>query len=156
MNDREQKAADYIAGARHRAQRRQSPWNLALIPLGIAATAGAAVGQFSLVWLFHTTVYPLHELRNFWPAGISPGSFFLSFLMVFAPLPGALGAGFMLANLLLYALPPARRAFDAEARGHPGTSFQESLRGLLRLTTWALPPGLAVALVAAALLASLQ
>lgn len=156
MSDREQKMADYIARARQRAQRRRSPWNLVLIPLGLAATAGVAVAQFSLVWLFHTAFYPLHELRNFWPAGISPGSFSLSLLMVFAPLPGALGAGFMLANLLLYALPPARRAFDAEARGHPGTSFQESMRGLLRLTAWALPPGLAVALVAAALLASLQ
>ena len=156
MSVREKKLADYLAGARRRAVRRKSSWNLVLIPLGIVATAAAALGQFSLVWLLHTTLYPLHELRNFWPASISPGSFSLSFLMVFAPLPGALGTGFMLANLLLYALPPARRAFDGEARGHPGTSFQQSMRGLLRLTAWALPPGLTVALVAAALLTSLQ
>jgi len=74
--------------------------------------------------------------------------------MVFSIGPAAMALGFMLGNVLICLIPPARRVLDAEARGYPGTSFVESMRGLLKICLWALPIGFAVALTAAYLLTS--
>jgi hypothetical protein len=51
---------------------------------------------------------------------------------------------------------PARRTFDAEAVGYPGTSFRESMQGLLRLAKWTLPSGLIISHIAATLLRNLR
>jgi hypothetical protein len=62
---------------------------------------------------------------EFWQRGISAGNFALSLLMMFAPVPGAMVLGFMLANLIVWLTPPARRTLDAEARDYPGTSLRD-------------------------------
>jgi hypothetical protein len=72
--------------------------------------------------------------------------------MLFAIVPGALCLGVLAANYITWLVPPARRALDAEAVGYPGTSFSESTAGLLRFAKWAVPLGLVISLVAAALL----
>ena len=76
--------------------------------------------------------------------------------MMFAPVPGAVALGFMLGNILIWLIPPARRVLDAEARGYPGTSFVQSMRGLFKISCWTLPIGLAVSLAAAYSLNSLR
>jgi hypothetical protein len=83
-------------------------------------------------------------------------NFILTLLMTFSIAPAALAFGFMLGNILIWLIPPARRVLDAEAEGYPVTSFAESMRGLLKICLWALPIGLAVALTAAYLLNSLR
>jgi hypothetical protein len=76
--------------------------------------------------------------------------------MVFSLAPGSVAVGFMLGNLLAWLIPPARHAFEAEARGFPGTSFRASMQGLFKLMVWTVPSGLAVALTAAYFLKALR
>ena len=150
------RATKWYMEARHQAQRRKSRWNLILIPLCGGAWLVGWYALFRLVWIFHTTLYPEHALRDFWHEGISFKSFVSSFLMVFAIAPAALSIGSMVGNLLAYAIPPARRTFDAESKGYPGTSFPEGMRFLWKVTAWALPLGLLVALIGGYTLKSLR
>jgi len=151
-----QTAKDYYSRARHRAGRRKSAWNALPIPFGFAAWLGIWYALFRLVWMFHTAIYPEHKFGDFWQEGVSSRSFILSFLMVFSPMPGAIAAGLMLANVLFWLITPARRIFDAEARGYPGTGFRESMLGLFIVAVCALTAGLAVACAAAYFLKSLR
>ena len=80
MREIVQRAHRWYAGARHRAQRRRSRWNLILVPLGLAGWLGVWYWLFRLVWAFHVTLYPQHKLRDFWREGVSLSSFMLSFL----------------------------------------------------------------------------
>jgi hypothetical protein len=138
------------------AWRRTSPWNLLLIPVGFTAWLLIWYGLFRLVWAFHAALFPAHELSDFWRAGISSRAFAPSFVMVFALLPGALGAGLLAANGLVWLIPSARRALDAEAQAQNGARFPEAMRALGRFTAWALAVGLRIALLAAACLPSLR
>jgi hypothetical protein len=150
------KSAKYYAEARHRAQRRKSPWNLILLPLCGGSAIAIGYALFRVVWLFHVALYPNHQLREFWQEGISFRSFVQSFLMVFSLAPGSVAAGFMLGNLLAWLIPPARHVFDAEAHGFRGTSFRASMQGLFRMMVWTLSCGLAIALTAAYFLKALR
>jgi hypothetical protein len=156
MQNLAQKAAAYYAEARQRAKRRKSAWNALLLPFCFGAWLGVWFALFRLVWLFHLTLYPQHQLRDFWQEGISLRSFVPSFLMVFSLMPGAMVVGFMLGNLFFWLIKPVRRIFDAEARGYPGTSFRDSMRRLFKVGVWALPIGLVIALTSACFLRSLR
>lgn len=146
-------ANEYYSDARERARRRRSPWNLFLLPLGMAGWLAVWYGLFRLIWAFHVMIYPEHRLQDFWRRGSS--SFLPSFLMVFAPLPGAIALGLALANCVAWLVGPARRAFDREATGYHGTRFPEGTTTLFKLAAWMLPAGLLVSLISAWLLRSL-
>jgi hypothetical protein len=75
---------------------------------------------------------------------------------MFAPAPGAMVLGFMLGNLIVWLIPPARRTLDAEATGYPGTSFRDAMRDLTKVCLWTLPAGFCVAFLAAYSLSSLR
>ena len=136
--------------------RRKSLWNLLLLPLGFAGWLWTWYGLFLLVWQFHVTLFPNHNLRDFWKEGIRTRAFVPSFLMVFGVMPGALGAGLMAANRLVWLIPQARRALDAEAQAQGRPDFDRAMWDLVKVTAWALAVGLPVALVAAASLTSLR
>jgi hypothetical protein len=118
----------FMAHARCRARRRKSPWNLLLFLLMFAAWW--ALG-FLLAWLgasLHAALHPGQAPM------FGPGSNRLSTMLVLLPsLFGTLAPGFLLANLILHALPPARRALNAEAQTVPGTGYGESQRTLLKV-----------------------
>ena len=156
MREIVQRAIGWYAGAWHRAQRRRSPWNLILLPLGLAGWLGVWYWLFRLVWAFHVALYPKHKLQEFWHEGVSPSSFMLSFLMVFALVPGAVCLGLSLANCAAWLIAPARRTFEAESVGHRGTSFREATSALLKLAAWGLSAGLIIVLLAAWALGSLK
>jgi hypothetical protein len=139
-----------------RAGRRKSPWNLILVPLCFGSAFLIGFALFRMVWVFHTLIYPGHVLKDFWRPGIGPRAFIPSMLMVWPLFPGALGAGFCVGNILAWFVGPARRTFEKEAQGHPGTDFKSGMKGLIRFTIWALPIGLAIALIAATSLTSLN
>src|SRR5690349_6580455 len=61
-----EKTTGYWAGARRRAQRRKSPWNLVLIPLCGGSAIAIWYALFRLVWWFHAMLYPGHQLPDFW------------------------------------------------------------------------------------------
>ena len=150
------KSAKYYAEATHRAKRRKSPWNLILIPLCGGSAVAIGYALFRIVWRFHVAFYPDHQLHDYWQEGISLRSFVPSLLMVLSLLPGSIATGFMLGNLLAWLVTPARRVFDAEAQGFPGTSVGESMGGLFKMAVWTLPSGLALALAAAYSLKSMR
>ena len=156
MLDFKRRLAEYYIHANHQAKRRKSAWNLILIPFCFGAAVAIGFVLFRLVWIFHTLFYPEHELREFWQRGISIGSFFPSFLMVFSIVPGAAGAGFIVGNSLGWLIRPARCTFETEAKGYSGTTSREAMGGLFKFTIWALPIGLLVALAAAYFLKSLS
>ena len=151
-----ERANAFLERARFRAQRRRSPWNLILIPLTFGGWLGTWYLVFRLVWTYHVWLYPDHQFRNFWHKGISFPSFALSFLMLFALLPGAMSLGFVFGNLVAWLAKPARKTFEAESVGYPGTTFRESNAGLLRMAMWTFPAGVALSLLAASFLKSLR
>ena len=151
-----QQIALFYVAARSRAQRRDSLWNLILIPLGLSGLLASWYGLFRLVWTFHVFLYPQHSLGNFWQKDISFSSFAPSFLMVFAVAPGALCVGLIFANCMSWLLPPARRVFDAESVGCAGASFREATGALVKVALWVVPAGLIIALVSGTLLRSLK
>src|SRR5258708_38681130 len=102
-------ALNFYTAARVRAQRRKSPWNLILIPLVLSGWLGAWYGLCWVAWAFHQWLYPQHLFRDFWQANISFSSFVPSFLMLFAPVPGAVCLGMAAANCIAWLIPPARR-----------------------------------------------
>jgi hypothetical protein len=106
--------------------------------------------------MFHTAIYPAHQFRDFWQAGIGSRSFILSFLMVFSLVPAAIIIGFLLTNSVFWLIKPVRQVFETEARSYESTSFRNSMRPLLKACAWALPIGVGVALTAACFLKSLR
>jgi hypothetical protein len=151
-----QQIYNWYENAEKRASRRQNPWNLILIPLGLAFWLGIWYGLFRCVWAFHVTLFPLHYLRAFWQEGVSLSSFIFSFLMVFALMPGSICLGLALANCVAWFVPPARQSFNAESIGYQGTSFREATSALLVLSAWSISTGLVIALGAAWALTSLK
>ena len=151
-----ERVTSYYREARWRARRRKSAWNILLFPFCLGGWLTLWYALFRLVWAFHVAIYPHHQLDQFWHGGISTGNFALSLLMMFAPAPGAMALGFMLGNLIVWLISPARRALDAEAEGYPGTSFPDAVRDLARICLWTLPAGLCVAFIVAFLLSSLR
>jgi len=150
------KLTAYYRTARLRARRRKSAWNVLLLPICFGAWVGIWYALFRFVWAFHAAIYPDHRLADFWPRGVSLGSFALSFLMMFGPMLGAMALGFISGNCLVRLIRPARRAFDAEARGYASANFFDTTRDLFKVCVWVLPPGLAISLTAAFFLSSLR
>jgi hypothetical protein len=73
------------------------------------------------------------------------GSIFIAVGSLFA----WLGPSMILANLLVAAVPAARRALDQEATGVPGTDRQSANRALFRMSRVLVPVGFLVALAGA-------
>jgi len=53
----------------------------------------------------------------------------------------------ILANVFVAVIPQAKRAFDDEAHGIPGSDFFSSNRGLLKVTAIMTPLGLLIAFI---------
>jgi len=151
-----ERANAFFARVNSRAQRRKSRWNLLLFALCFAGWLAVWFLLFRAVWLFHVWLYPDHLLRNFWGRGIRFASFVPSFLMLFGLAPAALVAGMLLANCVVWTIPPARHAFKAESAGFPEESFAAANLGLLRIAKWFFPLGIIVSLLGASLLISLR
>ena len=136
----------YITVTRERAarSRRRSAWNLLLIPSYV-------IPWFLLVFASVSALGNLYAVRH-------PG-------IQFRVLPDTIGAIFMgvgslfawfgpsmiIANLLVSAVPAARRALDREAAGVPGSDRAAANRGLLKVSLLLTPVGAVIALLAAVL-----
>jgi hypothetical protein len=141
----------YVDGARLRAKRRKSAWNSLLIPLILIPWFSA--WWYTIVVMAHAyrivhhgapTSFSFWDLRNIrlLPSeGI--GSIFVAVGPFFAWLPVAMLFG----NLLAYAVPSARRAFDREASPVPGTDYHSAQRGLLRFAAVLFPVGMFVSVL---------
>jgi hypothetical protein len=151
-----QRISDFYRNARWRAQRRKSAWNILLFPLCFGGFLVCWYALFQLVWKFHTAIYPEHQFAEFWRPGISMANFILSFLMMFSITPAAVALGFMLGDILIWLIPPARRVSTPKPEDIRARASSNRCAVFRRSALWALPIGFAVALTAAYLLNSLR
>ena len=129
----------YITDARTRAGRRRSPWNLLLIPcyalpwLLLTLASAFALGKL------HAVIHGSEHIHIL-PDAIG------GVLMALGSLFAWLGPVMMGANLLVAAIPPARRALDREATSIPGADRATANLSLLKLSYYLTPAGVIVAL----------
>ena len=128
---REIRGGTWLANARQRSQRRKSPWNLLLPLFGFPAWGALC---FLIGWaaekvhgFLHPTSVPLF--------GNGPMQMNTA-LVLFPSLFVALCPAFLLTNVAVYLIPPARRAMNAEDRDYPGTDYTSSQRALSKAALW--------------------
>jgi hypothetical protein len=138
----ELKAGTWVKNARHRSRRRKSPWNL-LLPL-FALPLWVAIA-FLFGWVFSG----LHGLLRPSAAPLfASGPLSLATALILLPaLLSAICPALLLTNILVYRVPPARRAMDTEDLAHPGTDYASSQRALSKLGAWVGAVCLPIALV---------
>lgn len=132
----------YFKAARARAERRKSVWNLLLIP------------SFLLPWLLvwwvsvvhlgklHRQLHPGREFVLL-PEGMS------GILMAIGPLLAWLAPAMIVANTLVSAIRPARRALDRDAASVPQADRSSANRALLKLSLLLTPAALLLGLIGA-------
>ena len=120
-----------LKGARRRVTRRKSAWNLLLIPAVLIPGGLFWWGSLIVANSIHGKLYPGQYL----PGYDGAGAIMVSLAAFFAALPIAMIAG----NLLVRLLPAARQMLDQEATDHPGTSFIDSQKDLIRLALYVIP-----------------
>ena len=134
----------YITNARIRAGSRRSLWNLLLIPC------------YALPW-FLLTFVSLFALGKAYAVLNAAKDVQLvpdtvgGILMALGSLFAWLGPAMIGANLLVAAVPPARRALDREASSIPGSDRTAANRSLLRLSCYLTPAGAVIALTGLAM-----
>jgi hypothetical protein len=132
----------YLDDARARANRCKSPWNFLLIPAVLVPwgvlwwSTSAALAQVYRV---------VHAGQQFTGLPDSIGGI----VMAVSPLFAWIAPSMILANLFVSAIPPARRALDAEAAGFPGTDRRSANRDLSRMAAVLTPLGLLIGLIGA-------
>jgi hypothetical protein len=145
------RTGSFLTNARHRSSRRKSAWNLLLpiviVPLWLLLWWVAV----ELVWLVHVAVMhtPTTGAFESWMKGMGSAMSLTGFLMIFPlMIPTMIGA-MVIGNLLIYLIPAARAAMDAEDRAFPGTEYATAQKALLRLIMLSMPVALALSLVGA-------
>ena len=133
----------YCSEARKRAQRRKSPWNVALFLTILPLTAFWWFALLMIVlWIPHHGALSFREAAQH------------DIPMMFITLPFIVLAfvlAMISANFLFYHIPPARRAFDAEAGDNPNLHYGNAQKDLLKIAAV-----MAIVFIPIALIASWQ
>lgn len=145
-------------GWRERRARRKSPWNLVGVIVAAFVMGPAGYGLWLCAWKLHLLFYPAHEghIREFWQAGISGSAFISSFLLAMPLFMPAIVIGLLVSNCLMWLIPPARRAMNAEAAGDEEMTFRGANLGLLKWGGIASSVSFILVLIGAATLSSLR
>jgi hypothetical protein len=129
----EVQAGTWLANARQRSQRRKSAWNLLLPLFGLPLWGAFALLTTWLGFSLHAALRPLQ------PPLFRAGAMTINDALVGLPaLFSAVGPALLLTNVIVYLVPPARRAMDREDRNFPGTGYNSSQRALFKGTLWML------------------
>ncbi len=144
------KSGTFLENARIRSSRRKSKWNLllpiAILPLWIVMWFMAIeLGCVAHLVFAGKSVPPISN----WMKVLGSGMSFAHFLVVFSPFIPTISAAMVLGNYLVYQVPAARRAMDAEDRGFPGTEYATAQRELKRLTLYTAPIAIVLLLLGA-------
>jgi len=125
---KELKAGEWLQNARARKQYQKSPWNRVVQVLGLPIWLSSAYGLGALAVLLRNRLHPSHV----GPA-LAHTSGAAEAIIIFAPLLAGIFIGMVVANFLVYQIPPARRAFDKEGEELPSISYAVSQRSLLKV-----------------------
>jgi hypothetical protein len=106
----------------------------------------------------HVLFYPAHatHLKQFWASGLSGGAFISSFLLVMPLIVPAATLACLASNCLMWLIPPARRAMNAEAAGDYEMTFRGANRGLFKWGGFASGFAFILVLIGAVTLKSLR
>ncbi|WP_158884365.1 hypothetical protein [Rhodanobacter sp. L36] len=146
---KELKTGDWLDNAQRRSQRRKSPWNLLLPLFGLPLWAAFAFLFVRLGELIHLAFNPA--------LNASAGAFFdgpmrlTTGLIIFPSMLVGMFPAFMLANFLVYRIPWARRALEAEDCNSPADGYGPSQRAIFRMGVVAIVATLILIFVGAAL-----
>jgi hypothetical protein len=145
-------------GWRERRAKRKSAWNLLGALLIILGLGVFWYGLWLGAWRVHAIFYPAHaaHLKQFWQSGLSGGAFISSFLLVIPLFVPAIVLACLASNLLMWLIPPARRAMNAEAAGDYEMTFRGANWGLMKWGGIASGIALTAAVIGAATLTSLR
>lgn len=145
-------------GWRERRAKRQSPWNLFGLLLAVLIMIPAGYILWLCAWQLHLLFYPAHaaHVREFWRAGISGKAFVSSFLLAMPLFIPSILIGLVLSNFLMWLIPPARHAMNAEAQGDYEMSFRGANLGLLKWGGIAAGVSFLLVLIGAATLSGLR
>ena len=121
----------WLANAQQRARRRKSPWNLLLPGIGLPLWLGSGFLLSTAGESLHAALHGA-QLRQVAHEPMSIALQMISIGSLFATLAPAL----LLTNFLVYQIPPARRALDAEDRGYKGVNYRSSQRALSKASVW--------------------
>ena len=131
----------WISGARSRAQRRRSPWNLLLALVTVAMIGLVWYGACKFIlYLPYNSGVPFREIAK----GHDLQMIFVTIPLFFP----SIAWGMIFANTIMWMLPAARRTFETEAQGHKGCSFSEAMSGLLKFALIATVIAVPIALIA--------
>lgn len=84
----------------------------------------------------------------YWMRGIGSGPMTLaSALLIFPLFIATVPVAMVVGNFLIYLIPAARRAMDAEDRAFPGTEYTTAQRELKRLAAMLLPVAILLSLI---------
>jgi hypothetical protein len=83
---------------------------------------------------------------------LGSGMSFSHALILFSPFVPTAAVAMVIGNYLIYLIPGARRAMDAEDRAFPGTDYLTAQRELARLARYSAPIALLLSLLGAWLL----
>jgi hypothetical protein len=145
-------------GWRERRAKRKSPWDLLGLIVAVLIMGPAGYGLWLCAWRVHVLFYPAHanHIREFWGAGLSMKAFISSFLLSMPLIVPAILIGLLVSNLLMWLIPPARRAMNAEAAGDEEMTFGGANRGLVKWGGIASVVALLLVLIGAATLTRLR
>ena len=113
----------YLGRARHRATRRKGLWNFLLFA-AVVATIGISTVLLVRIADFYV------QFQGSPPVFAPESPEWKRTVVACGALLVSLPIGMVLANLLIWLIPPARRALDREAVAHPGTDYRTAQRQL--------------------------
>jgi hypothetical protein len=120
-------------GWRNRRDKRKSPWNLVCLAFGWSATYLYINLFCDIAVELNIRIYPQHaawagHFFKYMDKTSAPPALLMG-LPLFVP---ALICGLLTGNLVIWLIPPARRAMDSEAAGDREMSFAGSNAGLIK------------------------
>lgn len=139
---RELRAGIWLKNVSHRSKRRLSLWNLLLPLFGVAFWVVFAVLLGWAASRLHAVIRP-EAIALFAGGPLRLNTALALFPAIFMAICPALLA----TNFVVYRIPPARCAMDAEDRGHTGVDYDSSQRGLSKLGLWIAAIGVPVMFV---------
>lgn len=142
----ELRAGTWFKNSRHRSKRRRSPWNLLLLFFGFAFWVSIATLLGWAATRLHLALRP-ESVALFANGPLRLNTALVLFPAIFVAICPALLA----TNFVVYRIPPARRAMEAEDRGYPGVDYASSQRGLSKLGLWIGAIGVPVMLMGASI-----
>jgi hypothetical protein len=146
---REMRQGTWLKNAQHRSTRRKSAWNLLLLlifPLWLLLWWALVQAGYMTHFVFHSGTVPW---GSNWMQHMIGSITLPQALLIFAPMVPALSGSMVIGNFLIYLIPPARLAMDAEDRDYPCTDYATAQKAFSKLTLYTAPVAVVLVLAGA-------